>query len=299
MLFFSKWKITFILGAVLLGLFFALPNALSPDVREKLPAPFQRTLNLGLDLQGGAHMLLEVDLTSVMAQALDNERETIRQEFRDADRLRTEFIRVEDNAVIGRLRKAEEMPKALEILREISVAVDPTSLSTDKTTKVEQVGDKGFKVTITQANIESIQARTIAQSIEVLRKRIDPQGTTEMTLAREGDDRILLQVPGAKNVGEIKERINKTANLAFHMVRKESNSEAAMRLATEGKIPPGSIFIQHQDGTGGLILEKRTKITGECLKSSSEGLHPTANYPIVNFSFNITCAKIFGKLTSG
>ena len=72
-----------------MGLFFALPNALSPDVREKLPAPFQRTLNLGLDLQGGAHMLLEVDLTSVLAQALDNEREAIRQEFRDADRLRT------------------------------------------------------------------------------------------------------------------------------------------------------------------------------------------------------------------
>ena len=62
MLFFSKWKITFILGALLLGLFFALPNALSPELREKLPAPFQRTLNLGLDLQGGAHMLLEVCL---------------------------------------------------------------------------------------------------------------------------------------------------------------------------------------------------------------------------------------------
>jgi len=298
MLFFSKWKITLILGAVLLGLFFALPNALSADVREKLPAPFQRTLNLGLDLQGGAHMLLEVDLTSVMAQALDNEREAVRQEFREADRLRAEFIRVEGDAVVGRLRNAEDMPKAMEALRKLSVPVDPTSLSTDKTTKVEQVGDKGFKVTITQANIESIQARTIAQSIEVLRKRIDPQGTTEMTLAREGDDRILLQVPGAKNVGEIKDRINKTANLSFHMVRKESSSEAAMRLAVEGKLPPGSIFVQHQDGTGGLILQKRTKITGECLKSSSEGLHPTANYPIVNFSFNITCAKIFGKLTS-
>ena len=166
MLFFSKWKITFIIGAVLLGLFFALPNALSPDVREKLPAPFQRTLNLGLDLQGGAHMLLEVDLTSVLAQALDNEREAIRQEFRDADRLRTEFIRVneEGDAVIGRLRNAEDMPKAMELLRKLSVAVDPTSLSQDKTTSVEQQGEKGFKVSITEANIENIQARTIAVS---------------------------------------------------------------------------------------------------------------------------------------
>lgn len=300
MLFFSKWKITFILGALLLGFFFALPNALSPDVREKLPAPFQRTLNLGLDLQGGAHMLLEVDLSSVLAQALDNEREGIRQELGGA-RIRSEFIRVneEGDAVIVRLRKAEDAPKALELIRKLSVAVDVTSLSQDKTTKIEQQGDKGFKVSITDANIESIQARTIAQSIEVLRKRIDPQGTTEMTLAREGDDRILLQVPGAKNVDEIKERINKTANLAFHMVRAESNSEVAMRLATEGKLPPGSIFVENEeDGTGGLILQKRTRITGECLKSASEGLHPTATYPIVNFSFNISCAKIFGKLTS-
>ncbi len=303
MLFFSKWKITFILGAVLLGVFFALPNALSPELRNKLPAPFQRTINLGLDLQGGAHMLLEVDLTSVLAQALDNEREAVRQGFREADRLRTEFIRVneEGDAVVGRMRNAEDMPKALDVLRELSVPVDPTSLSTDKTTKVEQDGEKGFKVAITDANIEYIQTRTIAKSIEVLRRRIDPQGTTEMTLAREGDDRILLQVPGAKNVDEIKDRINKTANLSFNMVRKESSSEAAMRLAAEGKLPPGAIFVMNQNATNpadGLILEKRTKITGECLKSSSEGLHPTANYPIVNFGFNISCAKIFGKLTS-
>jgi len=79
MLFFSKWKITLILGALLLGFFFALPNALPADTRDKMPAMFQRTINLGLDLQGGAHMLLEVDLTSVLEQALENEKETIRQ----------------------------------------------------------------------------------------------------------------------------------------------------------------------------------------------------------------------------
>ena len=71
MLFFSKWKITLILGAVLLGFFFALPNALPENTRSKLPGMFQRTMNLGLDLQGGAHMLLEVDTTSVIAQSLD------------------------------------------------------------------------------------------------------------------------------------------------------------------------------------------------------------------------------------
>jgi len=226
MLFFSRWKIFFILGAVLLGLLFAIPNAIPADKREALPSMFQRTLNLGLDLQGGAHMLLEVDLTSVLEQALDNERQGI-------------------------------------------------------------------------FNIEYIQKRTIEQSIEVLRKRIDPTGTTEMTLAREGDDRILLQVPGAKNIEEIKDRINKTANLSFNMVNKASNNAAAMNEARKpgGRVPPGTVYYPEQEGSG-LIVDKRTRITGECLKNSSEGLHPQGNYPIVNFSFNIRCAKIFGELTA-
>ena len=254
MLFFSKWKITFILGAVLLGFFFALPNALPEKARENLPGMFQRTMNLGLDLQGGAHMLLEVDLSSVMTQALDNEREAIRDAFRDADRLRTEFIRVEDNAVVIRLDDVEDVDTALTELNKLSVAIDQTSLSQDKTTNIERVGDKGFSVTITEANVESIQARTIAQSIEVLRKRIDPQGTTEMTLAREGDDRILLQVPGAKNVSEIKDRINKTANLSFHMVHADSTNAAAIQKAAQDDVVrTGNAYYPMQEGGTGPV----------------------------------------------
>lgn len=298
MLFFSRWKVTLIMGAIILGILFALPNALPSDVRSKLPAPMQRTMNLGLDLQGGAHMLLEVDLSSVLEQALDNERENIRIGFSD-ERIRAEFIRVEDNAVVGRLRDVADMPAALKILRSQSEVIDQTAINQARTTSVEQEGDKGFRVQITEANIEAIQARTIAQSINVLRRRIDPTGTTEMTLAREGDDRILLQIPGAKNIDEIKDRINKTANLSFHLVRKESDSERMIRAAVEnGRVPPGAAYFPMQDLTGGLIVDKRTRITGECLKSSSEGLHPQKNIPIVNFGFNIRCARLFGDLTS-
>ena len=302
MLFFSKWKITLILGALLLGFFFALPNAVPEKTRENLPAAFQRTINLGLDLQGGAHMLLEVDLTSVLEQALENEKETIRQGFREADRLRTETIRVdsENDAVIVRLRDAADSERAFTLLKGMSQPVDEQSLSQDKTTKVEKLSEKDFRVTITEANIAEIQQRTIAQSMNVLRRRIDPQGTTEMTIAPEGDDRILLQIPGAKNVDDIKSVINKTANLSFNMVRAESNNEAAMRLAmrpgSQSKVPPGAAFYPEEQG-GGLIVERRTKITGECLKTSSEGLHPEGNYPIVNFTFNLKCAKLFGQLT--
>jgi len=293
MLYFSKWKTLGIIFALVIGFLFAMPNAIPTDTRENMPGPLQRTINLGLDLQGGAHM----DISSVVEQALENELETIRQEFRDNDRILVENFKAENDAITGKFRKPEDVDRGMKVLDELSVAIDPTQLNSGKTTRVEKTGSSTFRVTITEDNIDFIKRRTIAQSIEVLRKRIDPTGTTEMTLAREGDDRILLQVPGAKNVDEIKSRINKTANLSFHMVRPESNSEAAMRLAADGKLPPGAAFYQEQQG-GALIVEKRTKITGECLKSSSEGLHPTGQYPIVNFSFNIKCAKIFGDLTS-
>jgi len=120
------------------------------------------------------------------------------------------------------------MPATLGVLRDLSVLIDPAALSQDRTTSFEQVGEKGFRVDITDANIESIKAKTIDQSINVLRRRIDPTGTTEMTLAREGDDRILVQVPGAKNIDEIKDRVNTTANLSFHMVRQDSFNERAL-----------------------------------------------------------------------
>lgn len=301
MLFFSKSKIFMILGFVLIGLLLALPNAFSEKQLESLPLPFKRQMNLGLDLQGGAHMLLEVELDSVLQQALDNERGGILQGMRDADRLRLETLRIDNNKIIGRVRDAADMDKALEVLRSQSQAIDPQNLNTAKTTAIKRVDEKTFEVTITDDNIDYIRDQTIEKSIGVLRRRIDPQGTTEMTLAKEGDERILLQVPGAKDIDEIKERINKTANLSFHLVNKDSTNDAAMRNAiTNDRTRVGTVYFENSDPADGpgLIVDKSTRITGECLKDSSAGVHPDGNGAVVNFSFNVRCAKEFGKLTA-
>ncbi len=297
LLHFSKWKTTAILGTVMLGVLFALPNALKPDVRDKLPGFMQDTINLGLDLQGGAHMLLEVDVASVLENEARNQKGSAQQVLRDAQ-VKFEYVRQDDDTVIARIRSVDDAEKALDALKTLEVPIDGTQLGSKKTVLVKQSGDKDFTLNITDDNIEAIKDRTIAQSIEVLRRRIDPQGTTEMTLAKEGSDRILLQVPGAKNVDDIKKRINDTANLSFHLVRPESFSQAAMQLAaTKGQYPSGATYFPQEDG-GGLIVEERTRITGECLKSSKEGIHPERNDPIINFEFNIRCARLFGKLTS-
>ena len=305
MLFFSRSKIFMILGAVLLGLLLALPNALPEKARSAMPNAFSRTINLGLDLQGGAHMLLEVDLSSILSQALVNERTAINDAFRRADdRPRTEFVRVDDGTILVRLRTKEDADKALPLIQALSQPIDPSQIGSSKTTRVDRESDKNIRVTITDENIEYIRKQTIEKSIGVLGRRIDPNGNLELLLAPEGDKRILLQVPGAQNIDEIKDRINKSANLSFHLVNeKDSTNEQAMTVAME---PPHRVgagdkyfpFAESNGQGGGLIVVERTRITGDCLKDSSGGPHPENRGAVVNFSFNVACATEFGRMTA-
>jgi len=304
MLFFSRSKILMILGAVLLGLLLAIPNALTEDTRSKMPASFQRTINLGLDLQGGAHMLLEVDLSSILSQALINERTAINDAFRRADdRPRTEFVRADgDDSILVRLRSKEDADKALPLIQALSQPVDPTQISSAKTTKVDRESDRNIRVTITEAQIDFIRKQTIDKSIGVLGRRIDPNGNLELTLAPEGDERILLQVPGEVNTTEIKKKINESANLSFHLVNeKDSTNEQAMTVAMQtGRVGAGDKYFPFSptQGGGGLIVVERTRITGDCLKNSSGGPHPENNGAVVNFEFNVACAREFGQMTA-
>jgi len=304
MLFFSRSKIMMILGVVFLGFLLAIPNALTEKTRESLPGAFSRTINLGLDLQGGAHMLLEVDLSSILSQSIVNERTAINDAFRRAeDRPRAEFVRADDGTILARLRSKEDADKALPLIQALSRPIDPSQIGSSKTTTVKRESDKNIRVTITEENIEYIRKQTIEKSIGVLRRRIDPNGNLELTLAPEGDKRILLQVPGAQNIDEIKDRINKSANLSFHLVNeKDSTNEQAMTAAIQtGRVAGGDIYYPFSEGNGqpgGLIVNQRTRITGDCLKNSSGGPHPEGGGAVVNFSFNVACAREFGTMTA-
>ena len=305
MLFFSRSKILMICGAVLLGLLLAIPNVLSEKSRDSLPGAFQRTINLGLDLQGGAHMLLEVDLSSIVNQALVNERTAINDVLRRADdRPRTEFVRVDDETILARMRTKEDADKAMPLLQSLSQPIDPSQIGSAKTTRVIRETEKNIRVEITDENIEYIRKQTIQKSIGVLGRRIDPNGNLELILAPEGDRRILLQVPGAQNIDEIKERINQSANLSFHLVNeKDSGNEQAMliAMAPPHRVSAGDKYFPYSESNGqrgGLIVQERTRITGDCLKNSSGGPHPDGAGAVVNFSFNVACAREFGTMTA-
>jgi len=305
MLFFSRSKIMMILGVVFLGLLLAIPNGLKENTRESLPGAFQRTINLGLDLQGGAHMLLEADLSSILSQALLNERTAITSAIRDAkqDIRREGAPEIKGNSILMKFRAKDDADKALPIIQGLSQPIDPSQFGSANTTRVERESDRNIRVTITDENVEFIRKQTIEKSIGVLRRRIDPNGNLELTLAPEGDKRILLQVPGAQNIDEIKERINKSANLSFHLVNEtDSRNDQALSVAIQtGRVGVGDIYYPYSatnGNGGGLIVNQRTRITGDCLKNSSGGPHPQGAGAVVNFEFNVACAKEFGQMTA-
>jgi len=296
MLYFSRWKIFGIIAVLVIGLLFAAPNAMSPDVRKTLPGFLpSETINLGLDLQGGAHLLLEVDIDDVMARRMQNEMQSVRTVLRD-DRIRVTGLKTDGKEITGKFSEAERAAEGYKLIDTLAEPIGQNTLGGPKSLKIERLGEASFRITPTEEFIEDITKRTIEQSIDTLRTRIDPTGTTEMTLAREGKERILLQVPGAKDIQSIKDAIEKTANMSFHLVRESDEQE--LRAAMERDLLPfGHILRYYEDGQP-IILRQRPEVTGEDLKSSKEGIHPTGGYPIVNFTFNGKGARKFGDTTS-
>ncbi len=297
MLHFSRWKIFSILAALLIGLLFALPNVLPENIRAKWPGILpNETINLGLDLQGGAHMLLKVDLKDGLQKTLKSELDGIRQALREK-RLRP-TIRLKDDAIFVTFKTGEDEEVGAPILAKQSVAVNPKAVgSSGKTLHIEKLAPLRYKITVSKEYLDFLSTKTIDQSIQVLRKRIDPTGTTEMTLAKEGSERILLQIPGAKNIDDIKARIKRTAKLSFHEVAPADKLEMSL-CAEKGKCSLGKKAYPDKKTGAYMMLKEREIVSGGDLKSASEGLHPQTSAPIVNFAFNSRGAKKFCDFTA-
>ena len=302
MLHFSRVKIFFIMAAIVLGILFSMPNVLPVGVRDNLPAPLPRnTLNLGLDLQGGAHFLLEVDVKDGVANKLKAESSDIRKILR-GERVRTTVpVRVdkEEPFINVTFKSFADEEAGLPLLEARSEPIDENKINSARTIKVENIGELRYRVSLTDEMVSYMTERTIEQSIKVLRDRIDPTGTMELTLAKEGKERILLQVPGAdkEEVEQIEIVIGKTAHLSFHEVKAADPLEMQVCIE-EQTCPPGTKAYFNEDRGEYSLLIERPILTGTDLKKSDPGLKQQTNQPIVNFTFNFSGAKKFCDFTS-
>ncbi len=281
MLQFESWKKLLVLFVVALGIVYALPNLLpSGEESDSGLLPGQK-INLGLDLQGGSHLLMLVDMGVVETERLNSLGETIRQEFR-TEKIRFSDLKVENRSVSVSVRKADDVGAAEQIFDELGRGLITTNDS------------QSYQISFDEAGLIELRNQTIEQSMEIIRRRIDPDGTKEPVIQRQGKDRVLVQLPGVDDPETIKRLLGRTAKLTFQLV---DTSLTGAEAITRGRVPPGSVLLPG-DGKNSqsYVVEKRVMVSGEMLDGATASFDQN-NRPSVSFTLNATGAKKFGRVT--
>mgnify|MGYP001414834057 FL=1 len=220
MLYFSKPKIFLILACLFAGIIFSFPNLYNEESVNDLPDFFPKNqLNLGLDLQGGSHLLLEVEVEAIVKERLENLLSDMRLNLREA-RIGYSQIGVKDDYATVVIRDAAQLDSARDVLNELSMPIT-TNLFSGASTKeleVEDIGNGRFNIKLTEAALQNRVLKSVEQSIEIVRRRIDELGTTEPSIQRQGTSRILVQVPGLDDPERLKALLGQTAKMNFHLL---------------------------------------------------------------------------------
>jgi preprotein translocase subunit SecD len=284
MLQFSRLKLTVILGIILLGVIFSVPNLFPRDKVENWPSWVPKTVvSLGLDLQGGSHLLYEVDTVSLVKDRLDSVVNDIRSKLTSGPtRVGYVNLGVSGGAVSLKLRDTGQIEKARPLLQEATTGMDLT------------IADDG-QVTAKYSDdaLKTMKQQVVEQAIEVVRKRIDATGTKEPTIIREGEDRIVVQLPGVKDPQHIKDIIGKTAKMTFQMVD-ESAMLAQQPAPTDVVL---DVADPKSDGAQKLIVEKVPLLYGQNLIDAQQTFENGAQ-AVVAFKFDSVGARKFGDATS-
>ncbi len=289
----SRWKVILVLLATVLGLLFTLPNLLPSKVRDQLPAFMpHKTLNLGLDLQGGSSLLYSVDTVALRTERLTNLVEDVRSTLR-ADEIAFTDLAVVGEAISMRITDPAQVTAASNSLRR-SVGAPLAGAAGGRDVAVTSPGEQRLRIAFVPEAFEAETARAVEQNIEVIRRRIDQMGTKEPDIARQGKDRIFIQAAGESDPDRLKSVIGQTAKLTFQMVD-EGVSPAD---AAAGRIPPGSEVVASSDSLApSYVVKKRSVVTGEMLTSASPGFDQQTGHAVVQFRFNGIGARRFGDVT--
>jgi len=290
MLFFTRWKAAAILLTALVVCLCAVPNFFSEDVIRHWPSWAQRHIVLGLDLQGGSHLLLEVDSAAVRKEQLQAINDDVLRVLRQA-RIPFTGRAIRGNGVEVRITRDTDLETALAKLRELSQPLSGFAGSTGQRTIT--VNESGGVITLipTDPAITERVRQAVVQSIQIIERRVNELGLVEPTIQREGTDRILVQVPGLQDPSRLKEILGKTAKLDFRMVDVSMTPEQA-----EQSRPADSEILPGERGEKYLI-EKRVLVSGADLVDAQPGFDQRTNEPVVNFRFNSAGARKFAEVT--
>jgi len=295
MLHFSTWKQVAIILTCVLGVLVVLPNFFSKDTLARWPAWVPKTqLSLGLDLRGGAHLLLSMESAEVRKDWLETLRDDARKRLRDA-KIGFSGLGIANNTVQVRLAKVEDADAAMKELRGLIQQTGNLILGTTVTDLTVTKGEAGqIIVAPTEAGLQHRISSAIGAAIETVRRRVDAMGTTEPTIVRQGASRILVQVPGLQDTAQLKELIGKTARLTFHEVHPQTTVEEARQT----RVPPGyKIYASGERDEGPQLLRETPVVRGDELVDAQPAFDQRTNEPIISFRFNNSGARKFATFT--
>ncbi len=300
MLHYQRWKVILVLGIIIAGILYALPNVFPSSEMAKMPTWLpHKQVNLGLDLQGGAHLLYEIDENQLIQDWLGTIRGDARSALR-ADRIGYLSLKQDTAAhqVSVKIRKASDYDKALTDLSGLAEPISGIGISgfgANKDLDVEKGPDQTITITITQPGLTQRVNSAIQSSIETIRRRIDAFGTTEPTIQRQGRDRILVQFPGIKDVERLKNLIHETGKLSFMMV---DPSADAQQVAKTKRPPAGDILVYSSTKPEvPYVLKNEVLVSGASLVDSQPGFDGRTGEPVVTFRFDSQGAKRFARVT--
>src|ERR1700735_4366035 len=294
MLYFTRWKALAIILTALVVCLCAVPNFFPEAQVKTWPLWAQRHLVLGLDLQGGSYLLLEVDSNYVKKEKLDQIRDDVRRVRREARIGFTGGITVRNDAVEARISKDTDLPVALSKLRDLSQPLGGLLGSNgQRSLEVTDAGNGTMRLTVPQAAITDRIRQTIEQSIQIVEKRVNELGTVEPVIQRQGTDRILVQVPGLQDPTRLKELLGKTAKMEFRMVDEAVPPDAAL----QGKIPPDDELLTEVSGQK-LVIKKQVLVSGGDLSDAQTSFDQRTSAPVVSFKFNSAGARKFAQATT-
>ena len=271
----SRSRIFIILAICVLGLFFAIPNMLSDT--SKLPKWWQ-PVNLGLDLQGGSNLLLEVKMDDVLKERMSSIEDSARQVLRES-KIRYQNLKAGSDAVRVKIENPNSRTQAVSKFRKMDDGLD-----------VSEGDDGEIVIRYTDVALNQMKAKVVDQSIEIVRRRIDELGTKEPVIQRQGSDRIVVQLPGLQNPEYVKTLLGKTAKMSFHMVDSRSTAADARR----GKLSSASRLVNGSEGET-YVISRKPVVGGENLIDAQPSFQD--GEPVVSFKFNSLGGKKFGEAT--
>ncbi|MFQ5467352.1 MAG: protein translocase subunit SecD, partial [Kiloniellaceae bacterium] len=279
---FPRWQVILVVAVLLIGVAFVAPNLVSREAADNLPGwvPSQQ-INLGLDLQGGSYLMLEVDLDTVVKEQLENLVDSLRIGLRRA-RLGYTGLGVDGDSVVFKVSGASAVDQARGIVRDAA-----SNLLID-------VSDDGaFRVRFTDQAMRDRRQNVVDQSIEIVRRRIDETGTREPSIQRQGEQRIMVQLPGVRDPERIKKLLGKTAKLTFRFVEEGA-------VPADGRAPPGTEILPSEelDPLGNprrYVVKRRVMVSGDTLTDAAGTFQD--GQPVVSFTFDSVGGKRFADAT--